>query len=97
MLTSPQSSRSIFPSSDAITSSLDITRRNAVRLLREAVQLSEKDKLPDNPDIHYHLGLAYEKTDQPALARQQLQRVLKINPNYSGAADVKRELAQLKS
>jgi len=43
------------------------------------------------------LGLAYQKTDQPGLARQQLERVLKIDPNYSGAADVKKQLAQLKS
>jgi Tfp pilus assembly protein PilF len=50
-----------------------------------------------NPDIHYRLGLAYEKTAQPVLARQQLQRVLKINPNYSDAADVMKQLAQLKS
>jgi len=43
------------------------------------------------------LGLAYEKTDQPALARQHLQRVLKINPNYSNAAEVKKQLAELAS
>ncbi|PYX04985.1 MAG: hypothetical protein DMG88_22930 [Acidobacteria bacterium] len=47
--------------------------------------------------MHYHLGLAYEKTEQPALARQQLERVLKINPNYSSAADVKKRLSQLRS
>jgi hypothetical protein len=41
------------------------------------------------------LGLAYERMGQPALARQHLQRVLKINPNYSNAADVKRLLLQL--
>jgi Tfp pilus assembly protein PilF len=41
--------------------------------------------------------MAYAKTDQPALARQQLERVLKINPNYSEAAEVKKQLAQLKS
>jgi Tfp pilus assembly protein PilF len=46
--------------------------------------------------MHYHLGMAYVKTDQPALARQQPERVLKINPNYS-AAEVKKQLAQLKS
>jgi regulator of sirC expression with transglutaminase-like and TPR domain len=43
------------------------------------------------------LGLAYQKIDKPAQAREQLQRVLKINPNYSDAADVKKQLAQLQS
>jgi hypothetical protein len=41
--------------------------------------------------------MAYERTDQPALARQHLERVLKINPNYSGAGDVKKMLSQLRS
>jgi len=71
--------------------------RSAISLLQEALSLRMKNKLPDNADVHYHLGLAYEKTDQPQLARQQLQQVLKINPNYSDAAEVKKELAQLKS
>jgi len=50
--------------------------------------------MPDNPDVHSHLGMAYEKTEQPALARQQFERVLKINPNSS---DAKKQLAQPKS
>jgi cellulose synthase operon protein C len=69
----------------------------SISLLDEALRLLEKNKMPDNADIHYHLGLAYEKSDQPQLARQQFERVLKINPNYDGAADVKKQLAQLKS
>ena len=70
---------------------------SAIRMLQEALKLGEKNKSPDNPDIHYHLGLAYEKTNQPGLARQQLERVLKINPNYSDAANVRKKLAELKS
>jgi hypothetical protein len=34
---------------------------------------------------------------QSALARQELERVLRIDPNYSGATEVKKQLAQLKS
>lgn len=71
--------------------------KSAIDLFQEALKLSAKSNAPDNPAIHYHLGLAYQKTDQPGLARQQLERVLKIDPNYSGAADVKKLLAQLKS
>src|ERR1019366_3108030 len=51
--------------------------RSAVDSLREALKLQEKNTMPDNPDIHYHLGMAYEKTEQPALARQHLEHVLK--------------------
>jgi len=68
--------------------------QSAIGLLQEALKLQEKNKMPDNPDVYYHLGMAYEKTEQPALARQQFERVLKINPNSS---DAKKQLAQLKS
>ncbi|MCU1295790.1 MAG: Tetratricopeptide 1 repeat-containing protein [Acidobacteriaceae bacterium] len=70
---------------------------SAIELFQEALKLAEKQKGADNPTVHYHLGLAYQKIDKPALAREQLQRVLKINPNYSDAADVKKQLAQLSS
>ncbi len=71
--------------------------RSAVSMLQEALKLQEKNKAPESADIHYHLGLAYQKTEQPALARQQLERVLRINPNYSEAAEIKRQLTSLKS
>jgi TolA-binding protein len=69
----------------------------AVNYLQEALKLQQKNKLPENPDIHFHLGMAYEKMDQRALARQQLEQVLKIFPNYRDAAEIKRELIRLKS
>jgi tetratricopeptide (TPR) repeat protein len=71
--------------------------KSAIDLFQEAIKLNDKAKAPENATLHYHLGLAYEKSDQPSLARQQLERVLKINPNYSEAADVKKQLAQLHS
>jgi tetratricopeptide (TPR) repeat protein len=71
--------------------------KSAIDLFQESLKLAEKTKSPDDPTVHYHLGLAYEKDDQPTLARQHLERVLKINPNYSAAPDVKKALSQLKS
>jgi Flp pilus assembly protein TadD len=59
--------------------------------------LSEKNKSPEDPTVHYHLGLAYDKNAQPELARRHFERVLKINPNYSSAAEVKKMLSQLHS
>ncbi len=67
----------------------------AIDLFQEALRLQQKGRTPDNPTIHYHLALAYEKVRQPALAKEQFQRVLKISPNYSDAAAVEKELAQL--
>ncbi len=71
--------------------------KSAIDLFQEAIKLNDKAKEPESATLHYHLGLAYEKADQPGLARQHLERVLKINPNYSDAADVKKQLAQLRS
>jgi tetratricopeptide (TPR) repeat protein len=71
--------------------------QSAVDLFQEALKLGAKNKRPDDAGVHYHLGLAYEKTGNNDLARQHLERVLKIDPNYSEAADVKKQLAQLKS
>jgi tetratricopeptide (TPR) repeat protein len=69
----------------------------AINYLQQALKLQETNKMSDNPDIHYHLGWAYEKTAQPALARQHFEQVLKTNPNYPAAAEIKKELAHLKS
>jgi Flp pilus assembly protein TadD len=50
---------------------------SAITLFREAVT-----KQPQNPLFNYHLGLAYAKSHQRALARQQLDRVMRIKPNF---------------
>jgi tetratricopeptide (TPR) repeat protein len=71
--------------------------RLAVNILKGAIQLQQKSKAPENPDIYYHLGLAYQKMEQPALARQQFERALKINPDYVEAAEIKKQLSSLKS
>ena len=71
--------------------------QSAVDLFQESLKLAEKSKAPDNANVHYHLGLAYAKTGKNELARQQLERVLKIDPNYSQASDVRKQLAELKS
>jgi Flp pilus assembly protein TadD len=64
---------------------------SAIDLFKEAVK-----KEPDNATFVYHLGLAYAKNGQAALARQQLDRVLKIKPGSSEAEDLRRTLAQNK-
>jgi tetratricopeptide (TPR) repeat protein len=70
---------------------------SAIGMFQEAIKLAAKNKENDNPTYHYHLGLAYARTERPGLARQHLERVLKIDPKYSGADDVRKELAELKS
>jgi tetratricopeptide (TPR) repeat protein len=69
---------------------------SAAGQFEEALKLGAKAKSPDNPTVHFHLGMAYEKLGQAGLARQHLQRVLKINPTYSQAEDIKKMLSGLK-
>ena len=95
-----QTARRALPDSPSVADNLawiDFQKgayQSAIGLLQEALKLQEKNRTPDNPDIHYHLGMAYAKSGQTALARQQFERVLKINPNSN---DAKKQLAQLKS
>jgi tetratricopeptide (TPR) repeat protein len=70
--------------------------RSAIDMFQESLRLSEKAGAPDDPDVHYHLGLAYQKANQPVLARQQLERALKISPNFSDASDARKALSELR-
>ena len=70
---------------------------SAVDTLRAAVALAQESKSPDNPRYHYHLGMAYSKSGERVLAREQLQRMLRMNPDSSDASDARKELATFKS
>jgi Flp pilus assembly protein TadD len=64
---------------------------SAINLFKEAVQ-----KDPSNPLYNFHLGLAYAKSGQAALARQQLDRVVRIKPNFSGLDELRQAVAEAK-
>jgi tetratricopeptide (TPR) repeat protein len=64
---------------------------SAINLFKEAVK-----KEPDNALFNYHLGLAYAKSGQAALAKQQLDRVVKIKPNFPDVEELRREIAETK-
>jgi tetratricopeptide (TPR) repeat protein len=66
--------------------------RSAIDMFKESLRLREKQGGADDAEVHYHLGLAYQKANQPALARQQLERTLRINPSYT---DAKKALSDL--
>jgi tetratricopeptide (TPR) repeat protein len=64
---------------------------SAIGLFQEAVK-----KEPGNATYNYHLGMAYVKNGQASLARQQLDRLVKIKPNGTEAEDLRRALSELK-
>lgn len=68
--------------------------QSAISQFQEALRLNEKNGAPDDAVLHYHLGLAYQKANQMSLARQQLEKAVKISPDY---ADARKALAELRS
>jgi tetratricopeptide (TPR) repeat protein len=50
---------------------------------------------PDNPTYQYHLGLAYAKAGDAAKAQASLNRALRLNPQFEGAAAARQTLAGL--
>ncbi|MGB8832322.1 MAG: tetratricopeptide repeat protein [Candidatus Sulfotelmatobacter sp.] len=67
--------------------------QSAIDMFQESLRLSERRGGGDDPTVHYHLGLAYQKVNQLGEARQQLERALKINPNDN---DARKALAELR-
>lgn len=68
--------------------------QSAVSQFQEAIRLNEKNGAPDDSVVHYHLGLAYEKMNQNGLARQHLEKAVKLSPNN---ADARKALSELRS
>jgi len=64
---------------------------SAINLFKEALK-----KEPDNALYNYHLGLAYAKSGQTALARQQLERVVKIKPDFPEIDQLRQAVAEAK-
>ncbi|HET9306893.1 MAG TPA: tetratricopeptide repeat protein [Candidatus Sulfotelmatobacter sp.] len=67
---------------------------SAISQFQEALRLNEKNGGPDDAVLHYHLGLAYQKSNQNGLARQQLEKAVKLRPDNN---EVRKALAELRS
>jgi len=64
---------------------------SAINLFKEAVK-----KEPENALFNYHLGLAYAKAGQTSLARQQLDRVVRLQPNFPDLEQLRQAVAVAK-
>jgi Flp pilus assembly protein TadD len=65
--------------------------QRAVTLLLEAAQ-----KLPDNPTVQYHLGVASAKAGDPATARRALTAALASPASFPEKAEASKALAELR-
>jgi tetratricopeptide (TPR) repeat protein len=91
-----QTARSALPDSSEVSDTLGWIYLKkglyplAVKTLRQAVE-----QTPTNPVFHYHLGLAYAKSGEPARAKTALQTALRLRPDFQGADEAKRTLGSL--
>jgi len=51
----------------------------AIVYLKEAAE-----KLPNQPMVRYHLGMAYHKNGNADLARKELTKALELDPKFKG-------------
>jgi tetratricopeptide (TPR) repeat protein len=68
--------------------------QSAINQFQEAIRLNERAGAPDDAVFHYHLGLAYQKSNKLPLARQQLEKALRIKPDNPEA---RKALSELRS
>jgi len=91
-----QTAREVAPSDPNIADTLGwiYYKKNvlltAVSLLKEATE-----KLPKNPTILYHLGMALHKTGDQSGAKNALEQALRLNPDFPGADEAKRTIDAL--
>jgi tetratricopeptide (TPR) repeat protein len=62
---------------------------SAIDLLQQAIKGD-----PKNATFHYHLGMTYEKANNHAMAKQQFEDTLQINPNFAQAGEIRRMLSE---
>jgi tetratricopeptide (TPR) repeat protein len=62
----------------------------AIGLLKESVE-----KLPTNPFVQFHLGMAQYKNGDKENAKKALQTALKLDQNFPGADEARKALAEL--
>jgi tetratricopeptide (TPR) repeat protein len=51
--------------------------------------------IPDNPIVHYHLGLAYNKKGDIELAKKELSKALELSTEFPDAYKAQALLAKL--
>jgi tetratricopeptide (TPR) repeat protein len=88
--------RDAAPTAPAIADTLGWVRfhqgeyADALRLLQEAAE-----KLPDEPEVQYHLGMTYYMMAQEGSARAAFERALQSTAEFNGKDEARRRLAIL--
>jgi tetratricopeptide (TPR) repeat protein len=65
---------------------------SAVAELSDSVNLE-----PDNPDMNFHLGLAYYKIDRTDAAKEHLKKALQLSQSFQGTDEARKILKEIES
>ncbi len=52
-------------------------------------------KVPANPTYRYHLGMVYQKLNDPVRARKAFEAAIKAKPDSSAAESARKALSEL--
>ncbi|MGI9102775.1 MAG: tetratricopeptide repeat protein [Terriglobales bacterium] len=96
-LTLAQTARRVLPESPNVADTLAMAYyqkgiySSAADLLEDAIK-----KQPASASMHYHLGMVYSKVEKPALAREHLDKALKLNLKAPDSDQARKMLQSIK-
>lgn len=93
-----QTAREVSPNDPGIADTLGwIYYQKKVYLQAASLLKEAAEKLPNEPLVHYHYGMALFKNGNKSEAIKSLAQSLRLNPNHPGAAEAKATLSALTS
>ena len=68
-----------------------------MNMFSRAVTYGEESraKAGDNPEVRYHLGMAYFKSGKPEAAAAELKQALELSGTFAGAEEAKQTLGEI--
>ena len=92
-----QTAKEILPEDSSVSDTLGwIYYKKQVYLTAISHLKESAEKMPGNPVVRYHLGMAYYKKGDKELAKKELLASLKIDDKYAGSEEAKKTLKELK-
>jgi tetratricopeptide (TPR) repeat protein len=91
-----QTAKEMLPEDPRISDTLGwILSKRGVHQRAPTLFKESAAKLPDNPEVQYHLGLAYLKTGEKENARSTLAAAVRSPGNFPGKEEARKTLAGL--
>ena len=91
-----QTAKEAAPEDPIVSDTLEwILYRRGVYQRALALRQESAVKVPENPEVQYHLGMVHYKLGNKDAARQALGRALALNRQFPGAGEAGRVLGEL--